>query len=209
MTILIQIIKHLFPSKVITHHICDLLNQLPEKIIKPNYIFVSIEKDNKTRQFFYCIIEELITLYNHCPPNERTLYEMIFPINLVKTYIDFEYYIDNNLDINDHHIGAKCFIKILHYVLNFFDHKHHENENYLHITLQQFLVLESVSELAYLLVMNKQNQHNLAIDLNVYSKNQQFRLYDCVKRGQINFLRQSTYFQFNEPFETSYHTILK
>ncbi|CAF3863308.1 unnamed protein product, partial [Rotaria sp. Silwood1] len=154
-------------------------------------------------------LQELITLYNHCPPNERTLYEMIFPINLVKTYIDFEYYIDNNLDINDHHIGAKCFIKILHYVLNFFDHKHHENENYLHITLQQFLVLESVSELAYLLVMNKQNQHNLAIDLNVYSKNQQFRLYDCVKRGQINFLRQSTYFQFNEPFETSYHTILK
>ncbi|CAF1506872.1 unnamed protein product, partial [Rotaria sordida] len=57
--------------------------------------------------------------------------------------------------------------------------------------------------------MNKQNQHNLAIDLNVYSKNQQFRLYDCVKRGQSNFLRQSTYFQFNEAFETSYHTILK
>ncbi|CAF1495512.1 unnamed protein product [Rotaria magnacalcarata] len=67
----------------------------------------------------------------------------------------------------------------------------------------------SISEIAHLLVMNKQNQCTLAIDLNVYSKNQQFRLYDCVKQGQNNFLRQSPYFQFNQSFENSYSTLLK
>ncbi|CAF3835914.1 unnamed protein product [Rotaria magnacalcarata] len=143
MTILIQIIKHLFPSKIITHHKCDLVNQLSEQIIKSNYIFLSIENENKTRQFFYSTIEELITLFNHCPRNERTLYEIIFPTNLVKTYIDFEYYTDNNLDINDHCIGASSFLKILHFTLNFIDHKHHENQKYIDITLQQFLVLEA------------------------------------------------------------------
>ncbi|CAF2073328.1 unnamed protein product [Rotaria magnacalcarata] len=72
-----------------------------------------------------------------------------------------------------------------------------------------FYSYTSISEIAYLLVMNKQNQYISAIDLNVYSKNQQFRLYDCVKRGQNNFLRQSPYFQFKQSIDNSYDTLLK
>ncbi|CAF3693464.1 unnamed protein product, partial [Rotaria socialis] len=131
-------------------------NQLPEQIIKSNYIFLSIENDNKTRQFFYSTLEELITIYNQCPRNERSLYEIIFPTNIVKTYIDFEYYIDNNLDINDHCIGANCFLKILHYTLNGFNHKEDLNENYIDIALQQLLVLE-----AYILIISFNNSQIL------------------------------------------------
>ncbi|CAF4790373.1 unnamed protein product [Rotaria magnacalcarata] len=200
MTTIIEIIKNLFPSKLISHHICDLVNQLPEQIIKSNYIFLSIENDNKTRQFFYSSIEELIALYNQSSRNERSLYEIIFLTNIVKTYVDFEYYIDNNLDINDHCIGANCFLKILHYTLNGFDHKEDLNENYIDIALQQLLVLEANCT---------SSEYISAIDLNAYSKRQQFRLYDCVKRGQNNFLCQSTYFQFKQSFENSYGTLLK
>lgn len=67
----------------------------------------------------------------------------------------------------------------------------------------------TVSEMAYLLVMNKQSHRVLASDSNVYSKNQQFRLYDCVKRGQNNFLRQSTNFQLDVSLQKSYNTILE
>lgn len=67
----------------------------------------------------------------------------------------------------------------------------------------------SISEITYLLILNKENQWTLAIDLNVYSKNQQFRLYDCPKRGQNNFLYQSTLHQLQDSFKTSYNTILK
>jgi hypothetical protein len=34
MSIVIQIIKRLFPNKINSHHISDLNNQLPEQIIK-------------------------------------------------------------------------------------------------------------------------------------------------------------------------------
>jgi len=65
----------------------------------------------------------------------------------------------------------------------------------------------NVAEIAHLLVLNKQNQWNLAIDLNVYSRNQPFRLFDCTKRCQNNFLLHSTYFQFNNHSDISYFEI--
>ena len=42
----------------------------------------------------------------------------------------------------------------------------------------------TVAEVAHLLVFNSQNQFTLAIDLSVYSRNQQFRLFDCVRKRQ-------------------------
>ena len=37
----------------------------------------------------------------------------------------------------------------------------------------------TTAEIAYLLVLNTQNEFTVAIDLNVYYKNQQFRLFNC------------------------------
>ncbi|CAM4840044.1 unnamed protein product [Rotaria magnacalcarata] len=67
----------------------------------------------------------------------------------------------------------------------------------------------TIAELAYLLVLNKQDQFRLAIDLNVYSNNQQFRLFDSVKRGMNNALLQSKSFPFNNKLKTSYFEILE
>lgn len=41
-----------------------------------------------------------------------------------------------------------------------------------------------VSEFAYLLILDEQKQRRLAIDMNVYNKNQQFRMYQAVKIGK-------------------------
>ena len=46
----------------------------------------------------------------------------------------------------------------------------------------------SIAELAHLLVQDKNNRWTLAIDLSVYSRNQQFRCFDCVKIGKQNRL---------------------
>lgn len=69
--------------------------------------------------------------------------------------------------------------------------------------------LISVVDVVNLLVFNKQNELTLAIDLNVYSKNQQFRLFDCIKRGQLNPLVQSNYFPFNNQTNLLYRDIIK
>ncbi|CAF4099861.1 unnamed protein product [Adineta steineri] len=266
--------------------------------VEKTYIInANIENNNKNRQFFYCTINELITLYKHCPPLERTLYEIIFPTSLIKTYIDFEYYIDNNVDIKNQSIGATSCLKILYHVLNFFDTTYVKAENDIDNCLQQFLILQAstskkisyhfihanttilfennitlgifiktvihftlssviehkcsffnvdfnlqkstipdliiflspyidilrvnctkcylpnsyiqIAEIAHLIVRNKQNQWTLAIDLNVYSKHQQFRLFDCVKRGENNFLVQSINFPFYNHSTIPYDEVLQ
>lgn len=67
----------------------------------------------------------------------------------------------------------------------------------------------TVSEIAHLLVLNKQNQLTTAIDVHVFSKYQQFRLFDCVKRGQMNPLIPSSHFKFYLHVENSYNEILQ
>jgi hypothetical protein len=66
----------------------------------------------------------------------------------------------------------------------------------------------NVAEVAHLVVLNVQNEFTLAIDLGVYSKNQQFRLFDCVKKGKNNPLRLSNYFPFYSDCEIPYNDIL-
>ncbi len=44
----------------------------------------------------------------------------------------------------------------------------------------------SAADIAHLLICNKKNEWMLSVDLYVYSKNQQFRLYDSIKTGQNN-----------------------
>ena len=56
----------------------------------------------------------------------------------------------------------------------------------------------TASEIAYLIVNDKQKQSSLAVDLHVYSRNQQFRLFECVKHGQNNILVLSNDFPYRK-----------
>jgi hypothetical protein len=58
-------------------------------------------------------------------------------------------------------------------------------------------------------VLNKQDQATLALDLNVYSKNQQFRLFDSIKKNKNNPLVQSNHFRFNNEGNHSYFEVLQ
>jgi len=60
-----------------------------------------------------------------------------------------------------------------------------------------------VADIAHLLVRNKTNQWTLVIDINVYCKNQQFRLFNCVKYGKNNPLILSTKFPFHDQLHFS------
>ncbi len=65
-----------------------------------------------------------------------------------------------------------------------------------------------IADIAHLFVRNKINKWTLAIDLNVYSKNQQFRLFNCVKYGKTNPLVTSTKFPFNSQLNLSEYDLL-
>jgi hypothetical protein len=135
-----NLIKRLFPHEIITHHISDLNDQLLDK---RDGIYISIEKENKSRQYCCLTIEQLITLFEYCPVTDRTLYESIPPNKFVKTYIDFEYLLDKNLDIQDHYIGVVSCLKTLYYFLNVPDDGTYTTESYTQNVLKQFLVLEA------------------------------------------------------------------
>ena len=66
----------------------------------------------------------------------------------------------------------------------------------------------SASDIAHLLVLNKKHEWTLAVDIHVYSKNQQFRLFGCVKIGQNNPLIQMNDFPFQIEREHSFNDIL-
>ena len=140
---LIQMMKQLFPNKSIVYHLSDLSIQSPDQATESNSIYIGIEKANKTRQFCCCTLLELISLYNHCSAYERSLYEIIFPTNLVKAYIDFEYDVHNNNDIEQRYTGIACSLKILYYALNLFDTNYDESGFSINNALHQFLVLEA------------------------------------------------------------------
>ena len=53
-----------------------------------------------------------------------------------------------------------------------------------------------IADIAHLFVRNKNNKWTVAIDMNVYSKNQQFRLFNSVKYGKTNPLLPSIKFPF-------------
>jgi len=143
MSIVKRIIQQIFPNKIISHHICELMEQLAKLNVETDLIFISIEKESKSREFSYFTMKELITLYKYCPKHERTLYELILPTNQVKAYIDFEYYIYSNLDIQDQYIGPTSCLKLLHYLLNGVDNLQSQGTNDTDMALQQFLVLEA------------------------------------------------------------------
>ncbi|CAF3244150.1 unnamed protein product [Rotaria sp. Silwood2] len=292
-----NLIKNLFPNKIITHHINDSTNEPSDQNTMTNDIYISIEKENKSRQFCRLTIEQLIILYEHCPVSDRTLYEFISLSKPVKTYIDYEYYIDKNLDIENHYIGPISSLKILYYFLNIPNNTIDTIETYTQKILKQFLVLQastnekisyhfihskpsvlfenvsslgtflkaiihflllsvirhkctmfninspsepctisnliqilgpyvnilrkhctsctisipyvSIANISYLLVRSRTDKWTTAIDINVYSKNQQFRLFNSVKYGKNNPLIPSTIFPFDSSLQYSSSDILK
>lgn len=143
MTTVKQIINNLFPNKKITYRLSDLLDQLRDDDSKSEYIYIAIEKINRSREFSYLTINELTTIYHHCPPLQRNLYEVIFPKKIVKTYIDFEYYTNYNLDIQNHCIPPATCLKIFYFILNPLNHTQNQNEDYIPTALEQFLLLEA------------------------------------------------------------------
>ncbi|CAF1671021.1 unnamed protein product [Rotaria magnacalcarata] len=67
----------------------------------------------------------------------------------------------------------------------------------------------SIADIAYLLVRNKSNKWTLAIDLNVYSKNQQFRLYNSVKHSKNNPLILSATSPFDQQPHLPFSNVLQ
>jgi hypothetical protein len=67
----------------------------------------------------------------------------------------------------------------------------------------------SMADIAHLLVRNKTNEWTIAIDINVYSKNQQLRLYNSVKYGKNNPLIPSITFPFDSQLQNSFSDLLK
>ena len=88
MALILKIIKRLFKNKVVTYRLVDLMDQLSKQNLK-NIACISIETDNSHRLFSYFTIDELIILYQHSNVVERSLYELMTPVNQVKAYIDF------------------------------------------------------------------------------------------------------------------------
>jgi hypothetical protein len=105
-------------------------------------IYISIEKENKSRQYYSLTIEQLVILYQYCRVTQRTFYESIPSTKSVKTYIDFEYYNDYNPDTQNRHIAPICRLKILYYLLNVPDNAINTIESYTGNVLKQYLVLE-------------------------------------------------------------------
>lgn len=65
------------------------------------------------------------------------------------------------------------------------------------------------SDIAHLMVLNKAEKWTLAIDTSVYSKNQQFRLFQCIKSGQDNPLVETGDFPIRINRIHSFHDILR
>lgn len=138
-------IKSLFPYKQITYRLCDLNLDITEcQDESKNTIIISIEKNNKSRQFCFISLKQLNQLFIYCPISERALYESIPSNKQVKAYIDFEYYTDVNRDIQDHYIGIRSSVRLLYSLLNYSNNNIHVTENNNdELFLKQFLILEA------------------------------------------------------------------
>jgi hypothetical protein len=66
----------------------------------------------------------------------------------------------------------------------------------------------SAADIAHLIVCNQKDEWVLSVDLHVYSKNQQFRMYDSIKTGQNNPLVMSFEYPFNQTKSHCYFDIL-
>lgn len=137
-------IKVLFPNELVTCRLSDLYSFKERSNENEKGIYISVEKNNKSREFCFLTLDQLNILFDYCPVNERTLYESI-PGNIhLKLYLDYEYYIANNLEIQDHDIGLRSCLRIFDFLLN----SQHDNQTEIENKnnekfLNYFLVLDA------------------------------------------------------------------
>jgi hypothetical protein len=143
MTVIYELLKRLFPNKIISYRLSDLIHQSSNGNEVNSHICISIENDKNTRQFLYMTIDELIVLYQNCIVSERSLYELIPPTKQVKAYMDIEYYIENNLIIQNSYTVISSCLKMFCYLLNFQNNMTFESKDWLDAALQQCLIVEA------------------------------------------------------------------
>ena len=135
-------IKTLFPQKLITHHLADL-NRIESEFTVDNLsLTISFENNTRSRQFCHIIFEDLCMIFQRTRALERYLYEVISPFKPVKIYVDYEYLVMHNLDIQDHFIGPRCLLKVLYWLLS--DRvrsEYYSEKEHMDLILNEYLVL--------------------------------------------------------------------
>ncbi|CAF1581512.1 unnamed protein product [Rotaria magnacalcarata] len=129
-------------------------------------------------------MEELIILYKNTTGIDRNLYEIIIATNPVKAYIDFEYYVDNNLEMQNHYIGSNCCLKIFHYLLNFTHHTHYQSENHIDLALEEFLVLEAFMQ-SRTSALTTENKNEVLNSINDHLK------HHCIFQNKLTPINKS------------------
>ena len=137
----LNIIQQLFPSKLIFYRLSDLLKESLSSVNEVESLCLSIETSNRSRRFSNFSLFELCTLFANTIESERSLYEIIPLSKSVKLYIDFEYLICFNDDIQDHASGLRSILKILYSVFYSKDISTDSEEEVLNLALQKFLVM--------------------------------------------------------------------
>lgn len=134
-------IKQLFPSKTIFHRLIDLGQEFASRVNCADSICISFETSVQCRKFCHFNLSELCFCIKQTKESDRSLYEVIPTSKPVKLYIDFEYCLSLNHDIDDHTTGLKFVLKILHFIFTTDEDSHVSNEQMIAQALEQYLVL--------------------------------------------------------------------
>jgi hypothetical protein len=136
-----KLLEQILPNKKIYYRLQELLNSISNDN-KTERILLSIEKANHGREYCELSLNELELLYVLYPKTHRSFYECIHENNLIKAYIDFEYYLHNNSTINiDKTIIST--LKILFFYLNNTNKSSISTKISLSSILNQFLILNA------------------------------------------------------------------
>ena len=134
-------IKQLFPSKRIFHRLVDINHQFLVEVNTNDNISLSFETSIQCRIFCNFGFSELCYWFQQTNESDRSLYEIIPPSKPVKLYIDFEYYLSVNHEIENHATGLKCILKVLQPIFNPNNVLYVSNEQFIDAGLGQWLVL--------------------------------------------------------------------
>jgi hypothetical protein len=156
-----KLIHDILPSKIVFYRLQDLLHSISRSENK-NKILLSIEKSNHTREFCQVTLDELELLYVLYPKANRSFYECIPETSTIKTYIDFEYLLQNNSSV-DHARAVSSCLKILFFCLNNLNRSPIITKITIPSILKQFLVLN-----AYVHYLLFHSNHIYEVSNNVF-----------------------------------------
>jgi hypothetical protein len=136
-----QIFQTILPDKQLYYRLQDLFDSMSNSVNK-NEVLISIEKLDGKREYCALPLSDLELLYAKCPRESRSFYECIKETTLIKTYIDFEYTIQNNESVNYQKAIDSC-LKVLYLCLNASSRTVSINSLSMTTILKQFLVLNA------------------------------------------------------------------